>query len=465
MLSFLVTIVFIRAVLEGSVITMSEQFSRATHNGKPPKRSDPDTPRKSELLTDARVEALREFADESPKGLGYWKDSKVFGLAIHLGTNSNVWRFRHQKRVNGKVISSFKTLGAWPAMPVDEARKEGLIYAGSVAGGTAAKGKRTATSFRGAFENYLVHLRTQAEAKGKPPRWYQGAKKLAERHIFPHWDGWTLVQMSDNPRAVKAWFVKLDKTIPASAAHCVRLIRACYRQELGLDRSLPAALPTSGIKLKKRRASQKVLDFEVFPKWREAWEKIENPVHRGYHLTALLTGIRPGALADLRLDDLDFKKRMLVLRSPKGREELEINLPITDQIEKAITLSLDAPPQTITQTGLRGMKLGEVRVVERKKPHGEVLAYNLVFPGCMQASSRSGLPISGNALRHTFRTIAVDCEISEMLIHFLCGHALDGVSEEYTNKLMIEKGPAMRAAQEKISARMFELLGLHANQT
>ena len=42
----------------------------------------------------------------------------------------------------------------------------------------------------------------------------------------------------------------------------------------------------------------------------------------------------------------------------------------------------------------------------------------------------------------------------------LCGRALDGVSEEYTNKLMIEKGPAMCAAQEKISARMFELLGL-----
>jgi hypothetical protein len=106
------------------------------------------------------------------------------------------------------------------------------------------------------------------------------------------------------------------------------------------------------------------------------------------------------------------------------------------------------------------MKPDEIRVVERKKPHGEVIADDFVFPGCRQAGQRSGLPISGNALRHTFRTIAVDCEISEMLIHFLCGHALDGVSEEYTNKLMIEKGPAMRAAQEKISARMFELLGL-----
>jgi hypothetical protein len=78
----------------------------------------------------------------------------------------------------------------------------------------------------------------------------------------------------------------------------------------------------------------------------------------------------------------------------------------------------------------------------------------------MQAQSRSGLPMAGNAMRHTYRTIAVDCEISEMLIHFLCGHVLDGVSEEYTNKLTIEKGPAMPAAQEKISARMSELLGL-----
>jgi integrase len=449
---------FYRCLLQGSVITMSERFSRATHNGKPPKRTDFDAPRKPEVLTDPRIEALREMADDTPKTRGYWKDSKVFGLSIFISTHSNVWRFRHQKRVNGKVVSSFKTLGRWPAMTVGEARKEALIYAGSVAGGTAAKGKRTATPFRAAFENYLEYLRTQAEEKGKPPRWYLNAKKLAEAHIFPEWDGWTLVQMSDNPKAVKAWFTKLNKDIPASAAHCVRLIRACYRQEAALDRSLPTALPTSGIKLKKRRASQKVLDFEVFPAWHKAWEKIENPVHRGYHLTALLTGIRPGELGNLRLDDVDLDKRMLIVRNPKA--ELDINLPITPQIAYALMLSINAPPQTIIQKGLRGMKPGEVRFVERKKPHGEVKHEDLVFPGCMQAPSRSGLSMAGNAMRHTYRTIAVDCEISEMLIHFLCGHALDGVSEEYTNKLMIEKGPAMRAAQEKISARMFELLGL-----
>jgi hypothetical protein len=96
-------------------------------------------------------------------------------------------------------------------------------------------------------------------------------------------------------------------------------------------------------------------------------------------------------------------------------------------------LAVNAPPQVIVQKGLRGMKPCEVRVVERKKSHGEAIADDLVFPGARQAGQRSGLPTSGNVLRHTFRTVAVDCEISEMLIHFLFGHTLAGVSEEYCN--------------------------------
>jgi hypothetical protein len=47
-----------------------------------------------------------------------------------------------------------------------------------------------------------------------------------------------------------------------------------------------------------------------------------------------------------------------------------------------------------------------------------------------------------------------------MLIHFLMGHALEGVSAKYTNELMILRPAELRAAQEQISARVFELLGL-----
>jgi len=47
-----------------------------------------------------------------------------------------------------------------------------------------------------------------------------------------------------------------------------------------------------------------------------------------------------------------------------------------------------------------------------------------------------------------------------MLISFLMGHSLQGVSARYTNELMIANSQALREVQEKISRRIFELLGL-----
>jgi hypothetical protein len=40
------------------------------------------------------------------------------------------------------------------------------------------------------------------------------------------------------------------------------------------------------------------------------------------------------------------------------------------------------------------------------------------------------------------------------------GHALEGVSAKYIAELLIVHGPALREAQENISRRVFELLGL-----
>ena len=432
---------------------------KSTHNGKAPVQTQLNARRKPRLLSDDHIEALREFADDQSSLLGYYPDSKVFGLNIFLGAKSTVWRFRQQSRIKGKRSSVFKTLGNWPAMDVDEARKQALIYSGTVAAGTAAPGKRQAMPFKAAFENYLVHLKVQAEAKGKPPRWWLTASKLSEAHIMPQWEGWTLAEMSQNPRAMKTWHARLSKTVPTTADHCARLIRACYREEARLDRALnPAALPTSGIRLGKIKVSKAVLDFPDFSAWRKSWDKIENPVHKGYHLAALLTGCRPTELALIRESDIDLAARRLVIRNAKAGND--ISLPITGEIAFALAMAINAPPQTITMKGLRGMKPGEVRVVERKKLHHEIAAPDLVFPGVRQAGHRSGLPVSGNALRHTFRSIAVSLEISEMLISFLMGHSLQGVSAKYTNELMIANSEALRTAQEKISRRIFELLAL-----
>lgn len=160
----------------------------------------------------------------------------------------------------------------------------------------------------------------------------------------------------------------------------------------------------------------------------------------------------------IREADIDLAARRMIIRNAKAGND--ISLPITREIASAVLMAINAPPQIITMKGLRGMKRGEVRVIERKKPHHEIVTPDLIFPGARQAGHRSGLPVSGNALRHTFRSIAVSLEISEMLISFLMGHSLQGVSAKYTNELMIANSEALRAAQQKISHRIFQLLGL-----
>jgi hypothetical protein len=84
----------------------------------------------------------------------------------------------------------------------------------------------------------------------------------------------------------------------------------------------------------------------------------------------------------------------------------------------------------------------------------------LVFPGCRQISQRAELPIRGQALRHSYSTVAVDLKIDDLIRHFLMGHAPKGISQDYVALLILQNGPAMRKAQEQISKRIVKLLGL-----
>ena len=67
--------------------------------------------------------------------------------------------------------------------------------------------------------------------------------------------------------------------------------------------------------------------------------------------------------------------------------------------------------------------------------------------------------MKGQALRHTYRTICADLEIDELITHYLMGHAPQGISQKYIATLILQNGPAMRAAQERISKRIVGLLG------
>ena len=390
---------------------------------------------KPRKLTDQHIEALREFFDNACS----YPDSIVKGLHVYIGAHKTIWRFQRRRRIKGQRSTSFKTLGEWPMMNAETARQEAEIAAGKIAGGVADPSKRNAVKFETAFAAYLIHLKAKAEKKAKPPRWHDNVKKLGEKLILPKFSNWSLHELANSPDAVSDWHGDVTKNNgPVSANHCARVLRATYKRAARRDISLPGRLPTAAVEFNEEKPSQKALDFKKFRAWLKAWREIDSGIRQAYHLVGLLVGPRPGELARLRWADVRDNERSLTIAKAKAGQDIVI--PISEEIDAAFAMARDDAAQ-----------LGY-----------DVTPDALVFPGCAQVGHRDPLPARGNMLRHTYRTVAADLGVDELLSHFLMGHAPEGISQKYIATLILSNGPKMRDEQDRMSRRMVELLGLNA---
>jgi integrase len=380
-------------------------------------------------LSDGYVSALWEFSRDDPAMQKTVWDSDVRGLRVRVGAHRLTWSFFREHRDHGTRKTTCKVLGHWPQMGTAAARKAALVKAGSIATGRIEPGMRAAVKFEAAFANYLDHLERKAAKAGKPARWRKNVDYLGKQLLLPRWGKWSLAEMSGRPDAVAAWHLDVTKENgPISANHCIRLIRAVYRRAARLDRTLPPGSPTSAVEMNSEAPHGRGLAFADFPKWADAWRAIENPVHRAYHLCGLLTGCRPGELAQLRWQDVRPRERALVISAAKANND--IHVPLSIPIVRALVMARRAG------------------------------AEELVFPDCAQRGRHDKLPARGIELRRTYRTVAADCGVDEMLSHFLLGHAPAGISQRYVARMILASGPALRQAQRKISRRIVQLLNL-----
>ena len=248
--------------------------------------------------------------------------------------------------------------------------------------------------------------------------------------ILPKWGKWTLIEMSRDPKAVAEWHRSVTKDHgQVSANHAARIVRAVYRRaSCSAEPPLPPRVPTSAVEFNKEHVGGKGLPSDKFKAWAKTWSEIGNPVHQAYHLANLLTGCRPGELARLRWQDVKPRERALVISAAKAGNDIRV--PMSAAIARALKMARDAGVNS-----------------------------DLVFPDCSQKGRHDKLPARGVELRRTYRTVATDCGVDEMLAHFLMGHAPAGISQRYVARMILSSGPAMREAQRKISKRITGLLG------
>jgi integrase len=390
-------------------------------------------------LTDARVEARQDFAEGRAILLNdHGGTQTVPGLRIRIGPRSATWLYYRDVLDHGERKITSKTLGRFPAMSTAEARKAASVVAGRLSGGAFEPSRGKARRFKDAFADYLVYLRDKAADAGKAPRWAYNVKNLGDALLLPKWGDWPLLDMSkQRGEAVVDWYKRaLKDNGVTSANHAARIIRAVFIREAKRDDSLPGdptKLPTAAITMRKeqwQRQSDKDkpgLAFRDFPAWLKAWRELP-PIRRAYHLVGLLTGARPGELARTPWAHLDMRSRTLTIGNSKTGGDLPI--PLSSTICRALKIARDHADKS-----------------------------GLIFPECSQAGHRDPLPTRGHALRRTYKTVALDCGISDEMSAFLLGHVVPGMSMKYALRQMMLQGRTLRRHQRTISARILELLG------
>jgi integrase len=429
--------------------------------GRKPVKSPGKYRRKYQDLTDDRIDAAIDF---ETRGI-VW-DKQVPGLRLYIGKRKVSWQFYADTRDHGGKSHKFKTLGHYdrggftsviwggiappasfknpgpqnyagprPAlqrakwhMSVEDARDQARIIIGKKLEGTMPANARAGIKFEDAFTDYCDYLERKAAAKGKPPRWAKNVRQLGRQLLLPKWSAWTLNGMSESPDKVADWIETIKS--PTSANHCARIIRAMYKRRAKRDLSLSKVnIPTAAVEMQAERKVKKGMVKKQFPAWFVAWEKIESPIRRAYHIVNLLTGARPGELARTLWQDHDSKAGTLTIDAKVN----PIEIPSSPEIDDALNMARKAQPDA--------------------KPGDPI------FPGCAQVGHREELPARGHALRRTYKTFAQnECKVPEEISAWLLGHMPEGMSQRYVLQWARANGTAIVEAQHKISHEMVKAL-------
>ena len=146
-------------------------------------------------------------------------------------------------------------------------------------------------------------------------------------------------------------------------------------------------------------------------------ESVENPKHRMMLETLYATGVRCGELVRLRVEDIDSKRKVIMVRNGKGQKE-RLTLLGESLLEKLRNYYRQYRPKEWLFEG----KSGHAREAVPQK-------------ACNRAEQESGVGkrVTPHVLRHSFATALLEQEVDLVTISNLLGHSRIKTTELYTH--------------------------------
>lgn len=383
-------------------------------------------------LTDRTIDRL------SPAMRGQYvvRDEELRGFFVVVGSKRKTFVVQGECRQNGKRYYKKVTIGRAGDMTTRDARVHAKAMLAKIAKGglVAAPPKPSAAvevTLGQAWTRYRV---THLQRKERSEATIRGYADHVER-VLADWLDTPLKVLGDNPRMVAERHDQITVASgPYAANGAMRTLRAIYNHARRLARDLPADNPTTGVDWNIQRRRDTAMGVEDLPRWFREAGRLRHPIRREFHLFTLLSGSRPGALMQARVEDLDLQRRVLHIPRPKGGAKRAFDIPLSRPMIRCL---------------IRAMRVG--RILHTEAAETWIFTADSAAGHMIEHKDpRSRLFKWGNDLRQSYRTLGQAAGLSEIDMHLLMNHSVPGVNAGYITRAKL-LGDHLRAAQEGLS--------------
>lgn len=364
------------------------------------------------------------------------RDSELPGFFVLVGKRRKSFMAQGEFWRDGiREFAVQVKLGDFGEMSTRDARSKAKDALGSIARGQrpgeAAKARPGAITLRQAWERYRdAHMKR----KGRNARTIENYRDHMER-LFEDWLDKPLARLGRQPDLVVERHDKItEENGPYLANGAMRSLRAVYNHARKSNTDLPPVNPVTAIDWNKEHRRNTGMGANDIGGWLEELHALPNPLRWEFHLLTLLSGSRPTALKNVRIEHIDLRQRLVHIPRPKGGEEKAFDIPLSRPMMRCI---------------IRAIRLGRMVYPEQAK--------YWLFPADSETGhlvehkeERNVLSKWGNDLRQSYRTLAQAAGVSELDIHLLMNHSLPGVNAGYITRDRLLRDH-LRTQQQRIS--------------
>lgn len=371
------------------------------------------------------------------------RDTDARGLFAECGAGGTVaFKFQSDLRAGPRTGAARKpvtvrmTLGTFPELTLDEARRRAVVLREAVRAGRDPRPGAAPDPSPGAWT--VAHMRDEyvrdLQIRQKASRTIGDLQDMFARYL-PEW--------LELPAAAVTRAMARDRHAsittahgPVAANYALRAFRTCFNFAKRAQDAPLGDNPAEAVTYHPQRSREAVILFPDIPGWLAKVRKLKNPLRAVMHELGLFSGLRPGTLVALERAWLRLDERAIVVPGARMKARREFALPLSGHMVELVRRALAAGDV---------LHPGSPYLFPTRNGADEVIATQVWKERTLRGET-------GHILRHTYSTLANAAGVTSANRMLLMGQKVPGIEGVYLQERALFE--ALRAEQEKVTAHV-----------